>query len=100
MRLCGELHKKGKGGSCSSLNGSKVAWHGQESLGGRGQGGGPSPPVICLKLGAVVVQVPLHGPQVLRGVARSGDHLEPDEAQGVQDHRARAGQPDPVGRVD
>lgn len=78
-----------------------MAWHGQESLGGRGQGGGPSPsPVICLKLGEVVVQVPLHGPQVLRGVARSRDHLEPDEAQGVEDHSAGAAQPDPVRRVD
>ena len=44
-----------------------------------------------------MVKVPLHGPQVLAPVARSRDDLEPDEAQGVQDHSARARQPDPMG---
>lgn len=54
--------------------------------------------LYCLVLG-VHVQVPLQGPHVLVVVARGGDHLEADVAQGVQHHDAGALQPDAVLRV-
>ena len=46
-----------------------------------------------------MVQVPLHGPEVLLSVAGCRDDLESDEPQGVEYHGARARQPDPVGGV-
>ena len=53
---------------------------------------------FCLVV-RVHVQVALQRPQVLVAVAGSGDDLEADVAQGVEDDDARALQSDPVGRV-
>ena len=53
---------------------------------------------LCLKVG-VNVEVSLHGPEVFMAVTGGRDNLEANESEGIEDHRTRTAQADPMSRI-